>query len=207
MKILGVIGYLLIVSGTFLMSFSPFFGILSVIGFIMVALAWIWLGQESGEKVMLGNGAFMFLILVLSFLIPVFVVLSGNFKLLGYGLEFLLGLTFISLIFDLGSHIRAYLKFRVRSFAAAFALRLAGVFLSAWVIYEMRGIVDVRNVYQLMEFVKLHSPQLAAFTLVVVLANILSASGFYGLKVEGLNRGIKERPKKLNREETKADRQ
>ncbi len=184
MKILGVLGYLLIVVGTFLMSVSPFFGILSVIGFVMVALAWLWLGQKSGESVMFGNGIFMLLILVLSFLIPLLVVILGNFRLLGYGVEFLLTLTFISLVFDLGSHARAYIRFKIRSFAIAFILRLFGVVFSAYVVYEMRDITEVSDIYQLMNFVKAHSPQLAVFSLVIVLANVLSATGFYELKDE-----------------------
>jgi len=187
MRILGIAGYLLIVLGAFLIGISPFFGVLSVIGFVMVALAWLWLGEKSGEKVMLGNGVFMLVILILSFILPLVTILSGNFRLLGYGVELLIGITFISLIFDLGSHIRAYMRFGVRSFAIAFSLRLVGIAVSAYMVYAMRGITNVSNVYQLMHFIKVHSPQLGVFSLVVVLANIFSATGFYELKDENEN--------------------
>ena len=187
MRILGIAGYLLIVLGAFLIGISPFFGALSVIGFVMVALAWLWLGEKSGEKVMLGNGIFMLIILILSFILPLVTILSGNFRLLGYGVELLIGITFVSLIFDLGSHIRAYMRFGVRSFAIAFSLRLVGIAASAYTVYAMRGITNVSNVYQLMHFVKVHSPQLGVFSLVVVLANIFSATGFYELKDENEN--------------------
>ena len=182
MRILGIAGYLLIVLGAFLIGISPFFGALSVIGFVMVALAWLWLGEKSGEKVMLGNGVFMLVILILSFILPLVTILSGNFRLLGYGVELLIGITFVSLIFDLGSHIRAYMRFGVRSFAIAFSLRLVGIAVSAYTVYAMRGITEVSNVYQLMHFIKVHSPQLGIFSLVVVLANVFSATGFYELK-------------------------
>jgi len=187
MRILGIAGYLLIVLGAFLIGISPFFGALSVIGFVMVALAWLWLGEKSGEKVMLGNGVFMLVILILSFILPLVTILSGNFRLLGYGVELLIGITFVSLIFDLGSHIRAYMRFGVRSFAIAFSLRLVGIAVSAYTVYAMRGITEVSNVYQLMHFIKVHSPQLGIFSLVVVLANIFSATGFYELKDENEN--------------------
>ncbi len=193
MRILGIAGYLLIVLGAFLIGISPFFGALSVIGFVMVALAWLWLGEKSGEKVMLGNGVFMLIILILSFILPLVTILSGNFRLLGYGVELLIGITFVSLIFDLGSHIRAYMRFGVRSFAIAFSLRLVGIAVSAYMVYVMRGITEASNVYQLMHFIKVHSPQLGVFSLVVVLANIFSATGFYELKDENENvtKGVK----------------
>jgi len=192
MRILGIVGYLLIVLGAFLIGISPFFGALSVIGFVMVALAWLWLGEKSGEKVMLGNGVFMLVILILSFILPLVTILSGNFRLLGYGVELLIGITFVSLIFDLGSHIRAYMRFGVRSFAIAFSLRLVGIAVSAYMVYAMRGITEVSNVYQLMRFIKVHSPQLGVFSLVVVLANIFSATGFYELKDgnENMTKGV-----------------
>ncbi len=183
-KLAGILGYLLILAGAVLMNFSPFFGILSVFGMILAAIAWLTLGQESKEKVMVGNGIFMILILILSFAVPLAAIVARNLKIIGYGIFLIFALTLVSLVFDLGSHLKAYFRFKARSFAVAFTLRVVGLAFSIYLMYSMRKLLEVSSIAQLMAYLKNLTPEVSAMAVVVILANLFSAGGFYELKFE-----------------------
>ena len=58
-KYLGGIGYILLLVGTLLSFGSSAAGVLAVVGVILAAVAWILLGKNLGDKVMLANGIMM----------------------------------------------------------------------------------------------------------------------------------------------------
>ncbi len=180
-RILGVAGYLLLLLGLILMNFSPLFGFLSVVGFVLVAIAWMSLGEKSGEKVMVGNGAIMFFVLILSFTFPLISILTGNLNVLSYGILFVMLVTLASLFFDLLSHLKAYLKFKSFGFAVAFFLRLLSLAFSIYLFYSMRFIFEMKSLRDVLILEK-SLPQITVFGVVVILANLFSALGFYGIR-------------------------
>ncbi len=178
---LGTLGYLFILFGLILMYFSPLSGFLCVFGAILVAIAWINLGRNSKEKVMIGNGVIMLIILILSFLLPIIAVLFWNFKILSLGLLLVLAITYFSLLFDLLSHLKAYLRYRAKGFALAFILRLVCFLLSIFVFYSFKQVFEINSFSEMMNIQKL-TPQISVFGLFVILANLFSAIGFSSIR-------------------------
>jgi len=183
-KMLGFLGYILILIGTVLMNISPFFGIISVFGFILAAIAWLDLGSRSCEKIMMGNGIFMLIFLAVAFILPVAALLFGNVKILVYGMLALLAITFASLFFDLASHLRAYRRFKAKGFLLGFAFRIMGILFSIYLISSLSALLRANtfnNVLELTSAFNKITPQVSAMAVVVVLANLFSALGFYEL--------------------------
>ncbi len=184
-KRLGFLGYLLILVGAVLMNFSPFFGVISVFGFVLAAIAWLDLGGRSKEKVMIGNGMFMLVFLAVSFALPVAALFFGNIRILVYGMLALFAITLVSLFFDLASHLRAYRRFKARGFLLGFTFRIVGILFSIYLISSLSALLRVNSFSNVLELTLAFSritPQVSAMAVVVVLANLFSALGFYELR-------------------------
>ncbi len=184
-KKLGFLGYLLILIGAVLMNFSPFFGVISVFGFVLAAIAWLDLGSRSREKVMVGNGMFMLIFLAAAFVLPVAALLFGNVRILVYGMLALFAITFVSLFFDLASHLRAYRRFKAKGFLLGFVFRIMGILFSIYLISSLITLLRANsfsNVFELTSAFSRITPQVSVMAVVVVLANLFSALGFYELR-------------------------
>lgn len=183
-KVLGFLGYILILIGAVLMNFSSFFGVVSVFGFVLAAIAWLDLGSRSREKIMISNGIFMLIILVAAFILPIAVLLLKNVKILVYGMLVLLAIMFVSLFFDLASHFRAYRKFKAKGFLLGFTFRIIGLLFSIYLFSSLSALLKVssfNNILELTSALNKLIPQVSAMAVVVVLANLFSALGFYEL--------------------------
>ena len=183
-KVLGFLGYILILIGAVLMNISPFFGIVSVFGFVLAAIAWLDLGSRSREKIMISNGIFMLVFLAAAFVLPIAVLLLKNVKILVYGMLVLLVIMFLSLFFDLASHFRAYRKFKAKGFLLGFIFRIIGLLFSIYLFSSLSALLKVssfNNVLELTSALNKLIPQVSAMAAVVVLANLFSALGFYEL--------------------------
>ena len=213
-KYLGGIGYLLMVVTPLLAFGMQQLSLLGTLGVLLVAIAWILLGRELDDRVMLANGILMIISPLISLIILFGVIASmlpkTNYqpptlppnamafvKILMVAVAVILVLFFVEWILHLLSLFRAGSKLRINLFTYSAYCQIAS-FISAvlGVALMINSILSIAPLLQTqmmkpnpMLLYRIFGPAFVVFAIggvVGIIANVLAAIGFFSLEESGI---------------------